>query len=670
MARSGILSSKEDVEAPSVAMSRNNLTALSQYRNLLFVAYIDKVYVYTPNFPEQTITTKPELVIDLPRSRPGLRGYLDPSRPHAVNHLIVGDIGDEEVVVVACDDGDVISYFVRSICLAMEEGAKTIFEPDPYENQKLKRYRQSDWANLILPVVDPHRTSGFRVLAAWFHENVGASAWGLATHKALKLLAVSSNTKEINVYAPSLSSDGNQSFHSTYLPPKRLERYMTWQQGEKRNSSALRDRSLGKKVTLRGHVANIPNIAFCDNNLDPEGWYLASTDIDGHTFVWDIWGATPILETLGNAGPQAGELVHNNSQWHPGFSALGSVPGVLPTGTIPPVPQTAVPAVAGTPVDQDLEIGEEDEDEADEEMDDIASLNDASDADSLDATALEPTFPNQLSYTLDAVEVEQLLPGENSALEDGDFDLPDLEEVPEADQINQQTSQGNEKLKHDLFGLLTLVSAAAGENLKSPIHGFKKDINRFSDTTHAKTCPSFVDLPFNLLQTDERDIHLFRDIRFDADLKRRPPDSSHSQVLCQQALNQRMPPGFNYLSQMERLNMIAQIPELGVVVIGNQVGRVGILTMTRWEAQKQSGYKIECILPFSSEEAKGMRPRRPLMGMAVGPIQGQESALPHESPRMGTQPPRRFRLLMTYCDHTILSYEISRPDGEENIIVI
>ena len=367
---------------------------------------------------------------------------------------------------------------------------------------------------------------------------------------------------------------------------------------------------------------------------------------------------------------EAGELVHNNSQWHPGFSALGSVPGVLPTGTIPPVPQTAVPAVAGTPVDQDLEIGEEDEDEADEEMDDIASLNDASDADSLDVPALEPTFPNQLSYTLDAAEVEQLLPDENSALEDGDFDLPDLEEVPEADQINQQTSQGNEKLKHDLFGLLTLVFAAAGENLKSPIHGFKKDINRFSDTTHAKTCPSFVDLPFNLLQTDERDIHLFRDIRFDADLKRRPLDSSHSQVLCQQALNQRMPPGFNYLSQMERLNMIAQIPELGVVVIGNQVGRVGILTMTRWEAQKQSGYKIECILPFSSEEAKGMRPRRPLMGMAVGPIQGQESALPHESPRMGTQPPRRFRLLMTYCDHTILSYEITRPDGEENITVI
>ena len=116
--------------------------------------------------------------------------------------------------------------------------------------------------------------------------------------------------------------------------------------------------------------------------------------------------------------------------------------------------------------------------------------------------------------------------------------------------------------------------------------------------------------------------------------------------------------------------MIAQVPELGIVVIGNQVGRVGILTMTRWEAQKQSGYKIECILPFNSEEAKGLRPRKPLMGMAVSPIQGQESALPQSSPRMGARPPRRFRLLMTYCDHTILSYEISRPDEEDDILVV
>lgn len=217
--------------------------------------------------------------------------------------------------------------------------------------------------------------------------------------------------------------------------------------------------------------------------------------------------------------------------------------------------------------------------------------------------------------------------------------------------------------------MLTLIYAAAGEELNALLKE-SKDTDRLSDTTHTTHYPNLVDLPFNLLQTDERDIHLFRDIRFDADLKRRPPDSSHCQVLCHQALNQKMPPGLNYLTQMERLNMIAQIAELGVVVVGNQVGRVGILTMTRWEAEKQSGYKIECILPFCSEERKGLRPRKPLMGMAVAPVQGQEAAPPQDSPRMGVRPRRRYRLLMTYCDHTILSYEISRPNGEEDLLVV
>lgn len=222
-----------------------------------------------------------------------------------------------------------------------------------------------------------------------------------------------------------------------------------------------------------------------------------------------------------------------------------------------------------------------------------------------------------------------------------------------------------------LMNLLIIVHAAAEENLETLSQVLEEEQIQLSDTAPNKTHPGFVKLPFNLLQTDQKDIHLFRDISFDTDLKELPPASSQSQVLCQQALNQAMPPGFDSLTQIERLNMIAQIPELGVVVIGNQVGRVGILTMTRWEAQKQSGYKIEAILPFHSEEEKGMRPIKPLMGMAVGPIQGQERPLPQASPKVGKQEPaRRFRLMMIYCDHTILSYEISRPGGEEDILVV
>lgn len=157
---------------------------------------------------------------------------------------------------------------------------------------------------------------------------------------------------------------------------------------------------------------------------------------------------------------KAGELVHNNSQWHPGFTGLGSVPGVLPTGTIPHALPTGVQATMATTVDQNSEIGEEDEDEANEEMDEIANFDDALNEDSLDedeetgdtafgASLLgEPTLPNQLSYTLDPAEVEQLLSDENSALDDEDSDVPDLEDISMADPKNQQTTQGNEQLKH------------------------------------------------------------------------------------------------------------------------------------------------------------------------------------------------------------------------------
>ena len=372
-------------------------------------------------------------------------------------------------------------------------------------------------------------------------------------------------------------------------------------------------------------------------------------------------------------------MVHDNSQWHPGFSALSSVPGVLPTGTATPA---AVQATAITTADPDFEMDDQVEDETDEEMeemDEMDNLDDEDDEDSLDeneeadsialGAAVTVGAALMVDPTLDAAAVGQLFSNEDITTDDDDSDIPDLEEVPMAEQTGQPAPEGKEQLQAMTSSLLTLVYAAEQEHSKNLSPSSGKDTGRFSDTTHAKTCPSFTDLPFNLLQTEARDIHLFRDIRFDADPKRRPPDSSHSQVLCQQALNQKMPPGFHYLSQMERLNMIAQIPELGVVVIGNQVGRVGILTMTRWEAQKQSGYKIECILPFSSEESKGMRPRKPLMGMAVGPVQGHETALPQQSPKMTAEHPRRFRLLMTYCDHTILSYEISRPEEDGDLVV-
>ena len=212
-----------------------------------------------------------------------------------------------------------------------------------------------------------------------------------------------------------------------------------------------------------------------------------------------------------------------------------------------------------------------------------------------------------------------------------------------------------------MVSLLTIVYAGAEDDSKTASSPVEKAMN-------GEDCTRF-GLPFDLLQTDVKNIRLFRDISFNLSPQEVPLKVSYNQVVCQNAFDQRVSPGFDHLSQTARLNMVAQIPELGVVVIGNQVGRVGILTMIRWKAQKRSGYKIEAILPSRSEEMR-LRPRTPLLGMAVGPVQGQETPLPFESPKRGARQPRRFRILMMYCDHTIMSYEIFRSDGEEDMRVI
>ena len=186
-------------------------------------------------------------------------------------------------------------------------------------------------------------------------------------------------------------------------------------------------------------------------------------------------------------------------------------------------------------------------------------------------------------------------------------------------------------------------------------------------------------LPFNLLHTTEKDIHLWRNIAPRSDCRIGVFNGLQNRVICRKAIPN--PSNLRLLQQIERLNMVLQIPELGIVAVGNQAGRVGILTMTRWQTYIESGFKIEFILPFQSQEKQGCRPDRALLGIATGPIQGQETkpddggALENREatvigPRSAPRSSRRFRLMMVYYDHTLLSYEISRgPDSDEILVV-
>lgn len=205
------------------------------------------------------------MIIDLPKTSPNMAGYINPAKPHSVNQLVVSDLGHEEIIAVTCDDGDVVAYTTRSIYDAIERD------------------------RLDEPGAQVHRIRTILL------RNAGESTWGLAVHKAARLIAVSSNTHKITVFAFALCREPSpDSLHGSdeerVLPAVDAGLGLDeWVRPFTYSESLLRRSTRNFVIILEGHTYNIPNIAFCNTGADPTGRYLVSTDIGGATFVWDIW---------------------------------------------------------------------------------------------------------------------------------------------------------------------------------------------------------------------------------------------------------------------------------------------------------------------------------------------------------------------------------------------
>lgn len=394
----------------------------------------------------------------------------------------------------------------------------------------------------------------------------------------------------------------------------------------------------------------IPILELTTNSTAMRGWGVICldpltsrlTDSASQTFGCD--GHTDEKNTVIDIS-EGCHSIPDNSHWHPGFAKYGAVPGANPIDASAMLPQ---PQVAG--LESDELFSDEDEDEELFESDDHVEAEAESEA--MDTDVDQEEVPNFHS------------PLEHSTVEDGDDASTDnflaLETLTDF-QINHVDLQVTTEQNHGL-----LSASPPARERKADTRLPKDDISACNP----------VKLPFNLLQTTESEICLFRDICHNI----LTGETAHTRVVSQQALHQKLPPCLHQLSHIERLNMVAQIPELGVIVVGNQAGRVGVLTATRWQASQQSGYRIEYILPFKSQEEEGLRPQRSLMGMAVGPLQGH-AHWPDPGNVRGTSPKgeatgrpiswgssRRFRLLVLYSDHTVLSYEISRQSEDEILV--
>ncbi|KFY19589.1 hypothetical protein V493_07901 [Pseudogymnoascus sp. VKM F-4281 (FW-2241)] len=149
-----------------------------------------------------------------------------------------------------------------------------------------------------------------------------------------------------------------------------------------------------------------------------------------------------------------------------------------------------------------------------------------------------------------------------------------------------------------------------------------------------------------------------------------------------------------------RLNMAVPVPGISCVVIGSQVGRVGVVRITKGGVREERGCKggngahngnggkksngakngkdgefipattmrLETILPFASQEGRNReRPTTGLHGVAVSPmpdwLPGMEGESSDEGGNGGTARRRRgvkrWRVMMQYWDLSVLSYVIS-----------
>jgi hypothetical protein len=174
--------------------------------------------------------------------------------------MIIANLGTLEILLLACDDGDVLAYYTHIIEAAIES----------------------------------ERTR--REIKPFFHENVGISAWGLAVHEKSRLIAVSSNNREVVVFSfgctnPCRNMDAGMAYED-YLPLDQMdliETKMALFPTIAHTQSTFRWNSFRKVLKLGPEGHNIPSIDF-SNDSNGEAHSVLATDIVGNLWILDLWG--------------------------------------------------------------------------------------------------------------------------------------------------------------------------------------------------------------------------------------------------------------------------------------------------------------------------------------------------------------------------------------------
>lgn len=606
--------------------------------NLYFVAYSHAIYVYEPLFPTQALPAKPALVVTSQPSGPDVQGYLDLRHPHAINNLVVQYLGNEEVVAAVRDDGDVDTFLVRHIVQAIE--------------------RRSEPGSSIGTDADE--------VKPFFQSNVGMSAWGLAIHSEARIIATSANTHNITVFKFGLveASDDDEAMQEGA-------------DNEDGTPNATRDRGRDVTQSVLNGTSNIPYISFCNTGDDPTGRWLLTTDITGYCRTIDLHDMQS-SQTFRFGRPQNYLASSSHDRFNSGwaimfldkrsfipeedpYSALGlnegeTLPGLKDSGavwdigsTVSHVPDTS-PRFSvkkqkrPSPVSRSGTSTRASEAETSTE----SELEPA-----LEGATAEQDFEDVLDDALQHVVTQDNLVAALGSTEDPDPDSGESEYASDMDLDDEGTED-----------TISFNAMYGGRRIcGNEPRGFQPQNNLCGE------------LPCPILHASVRNVYLLQPSnKRDADS---PNPFTAPTVGFTNALHQLVQGEFSYLNVFERLNMNAYIPSIGIVVLASQKGRALVLSLTKitksssWPEELRNSsveypkttyaMRIERILPLAHQEEKAERPFAPLAGIATGPVQGTEH-LPDEK--------KRWRLMMMYCDHSILSYEISRKSTRDSAVDI
>ncbi|KAF5006607.1 hypothetical protein FDECE_7002 [Fusarium decemcellulare] len=663
---------------PSMQKFRNNLTALSQAYNLYFVAYQGHIFVYRPRtVPGQALPRRSDLQLKPKASHVAshIGGHLDHRRPHLINHLITGFLGNDEIVLACYDDGDVVGYYIRGIAECVFGGGGT--------------------------AGSSHRA----VPRFFFHENVGMSAWGLAIHQKSRLIAVSSNRHEVVVFALALTPKRPRQRANACQSPQKLR--------EADESNVNRRACNWRIVILLGLGAdNVPNICFVDD-ADGEAQRVCAIDIKGTAWLANIWQPNsgpitippcchpPLKSEEFFPAPSRGwgifaldesnfmkvktteelfglttnrlELVHTSAGCRTPMVNLRKAPYHIPDNphrrAAPPAliqfdPQFLQAAMdAGEPEMLDVDISEG---EAEDELEDTESGSDGNsdgaeedDQDNTDnATTSTGTNTGEaagpiLIAQMTASEINTFLGGFDAGSSDSETCSHEDARKLASQSLDMTYFPHNDKKSPTPRSCRQLLG-----HLQRP-----SDHNWHPKEPESKLAA--LGRKLFLLRTYEKDVELRTFSQLSED------DPVEFGVICPDVLNFglfRDATLRQHFHATSRLNMIALAPELSLMAIGSPTGRVVLLTLTRKavpteheEGIWEHGFRVEWVLPTRSDEEVHRRVLRPMHGMAMGPVQ-VDDGVGGEVGSGGPAMPRRYRLMLHYRNHDILSYELTREN--------